>query len=125
MKLKGMPKIRIKFQDENIIKKRISTLRVYNMSSVKDFYFKELEPKKIENDLYKLKLHTDKKFKLVYGQIYILCEIKDGICKVLDIEPKRFLEKGFASLLEIYKGIPIAEKSDLAKIKILEKMGRI
>lgn len=125
MKIKDNQNLKINFENENMFKKRISTLRVYNMKAVKNILFDELVMEHIQDDLYKINLNTDEKFKLVYGQIYILCKLDNDVLTIIDVEPKYFLEKGFMCILDTYKGIPVASDKDLAKIKILEKLGRI
>ena len=125
MKIKNMPNLKFEIQDENLFKKRISTLRVYNMKAVKNYYFDELELKHIKDNEYRIDLFTDGKFKLVYGQIYIKCNLNGNTLTLIDIEPRKFLEKGFMCILDTYKGIPIANESDLVKIKLFERMGKI
>lgn len=125
MKIKDNQNLKINFENENVFKKRLSTLRVYNMKAVKNYFFDELILEHIQDNLYKINLNTDEKFKLVYGQIYILCRIDNDILTIIDVEPKYFLDRGFMCVLDTYKGIPVASEKDLAKIKILEKLGRI
>ena len=124
MKLKNIEKPIVKIQDEILFRKRISTLRVYNMKAVKNYYFDELELIQDKDNEYKINLFTDEKFKKVYGQVYIRCTLDGNVVTLIDVEPKRFLEKGFMCILDTYKGVPIADKSDLIKIKILERMGK-
>jgi len=124
MKLKNN-NLKIKIENEQLFRKRLSTLRVYNMKAVKNYYFDELVLDHIQDNLYKINLNTDEKFKLVYGQIYINCRKENNELVIIDIEPTYFLNKGFMCVLDTYKGIPVASDRDLMKIKILEKMGRI
>ena len=124
MKIKNKSNLIVKLQDENLFRKRISTLRTYNMKAVKNYYFDELELEHVTDDKYKINLYTDSKFKLIYGQVYIKCTLNGNILTLIDIEPTRFLEKGFMCLLDTYKGVPIASESDLVKIKFFERIGK-
>lgn len=125
MKIKNNSSLNVCFEDENLFKKRLSTLRVYNMKAVKNYYFDELALEHIHDDFYKINLNTDEKFKLVYGQIYIRCKLDKNLLTIIDVEPSYFLDRGFMCMLDTYKGIPVVSEKDLAKIKILEKLGRI
>ena len=125
MKVKDKPDILITFEDENLFNKRLETLRTYNKIALKDVYFKELELEPIQDNLYKINLTTDKKFKAVYGQIYILCKLEDNILTIIDMEPVAFLNKAFMVVLDTYKGIPVADEATLKKIMFLGKLGRI
>lgn len=125
MKIKDRPNLKIRVADEVLFKKRISTLRVYNMKAVKDYYYGDLIAENMEGNLFRINLTTDEKFKLVYGQIYIICTIEKDTLTIIDVEPKYFLDRGFMCVLDTYKGIPIASEKDLLKIRILEKLGRI
>ena len=125
MKIKNIKDLIIQFDDETIFNKRLSALRKYNTGAVKDLFFKELEQIHIKDNNYHLNLFTDKKFKLIHGQVYINCTIERNIVTIIDIEPKKFLDKAFMCLLDTYKGIPITSEKDLVKIKILERMGKL
>ncbi len=125
MKIKDKPNILINFVDENEFNKRLSTLRMYNMQALKDIYFKELELEPYEDNLYRINLTTDKKFRAVYGQVYIICKLENDTLTIIEMEPTDFLKKAFMVVLDTYKGIPVADEKALKKIKFLENIGRI
>ena len=115
------------YLDENEFNKKLRALRKYCMRSYKDFVFKvvpELKNAELENGSYKKPLITDKMFKCVYGEIQIVFNVNNGVVILEDLIPGDILTEGHKKELDCYKGVPVRNKQDIFKIKLVEKMNK-
>lgn len=114
----------ITYLDEIELKKKLRALRKYCMLSYKDFIFNimpELKKTEFENGSYKYPLITDKLFKRVYGEIQIVFSVNNGVIIFEDLIPSDIFLEMHKKELECYKGVPIRDKKDIFKIKLIEK----
>lgn len=116
----------ITYLDDNRCKKKLSSLKRYNMIAYKYIAFDlKNEMDKQKDGKYIKDLYTDKKFKKLYGQIQIAYTIKDNVVTIENILPDEFLLTGYMLDLKTYKGIPYRDNKDLFKIQVLKEMGEI
>lgn len=115
------------YLDENEFNKKLRALRKYCMRSYKDFIFNiipKLKSTEFENGSYKYPLITDKMFKCVYGEIELVFSVNNNVIILEDLVPGDIFIDMHRKELECYKGVPVRNKSDIFKIKLMEKMSR-
>ena len=115
------------YLDENEFNKKLRALRKYCMRSYKNFIFKvvpDLKMTEFENGTYKKPLLTDELFKCVYGEIQLVFHVNNGVVIIEDLIPGDILIDGHRKELECYKGVPVRDKKDIFKIKLMEKMSK-
>lgn len=111
------------YLNENEFNKKIRALKKYCMRSYKDLVFNivpKLKSTELENGLYKKPLKTDKMFKCVYGEIQIVFYVNNGVIILEDLIPSDVLIDMYRKDLKCYKGVPVRNKKDIFKIKLIE-----
>lgn len=110
------------YLDENDFKKKLRSLRVYNMRAYKYLIFDLQNKLNMENGNHILELPTDYVFKKVYGQIKLKYSVNNNIVVLEDIMPNDILMAGHRTELDTYKGIIVRDEKDIKKIDLVLKM---
>lgn len=106
--------------DENILRKRLRALKKYCPKAYKYLIFNLNENTRLQKDgTYEVELHTSKEFQYVYGQIKVIYELKGQLVNYIDIQPSQFLEDGYRSDLDVYKGMFYRDARDKFKIDLM------
>lgn len=123
--------IKIVYEDENQFHKLARSLKMYNMVAYKDFIFNlmhklrtgEIIGEKIEDNIYKVHLISNKVFEFVYGEIYFTYRLEGNKATLITIEPKDILFEGHRKQLQTYKGVPINSSKDRFRVDMYYNMG--
>lgn len=123
--------IKIAYEDENQFHKLVKSLKMYNMVAYKDFIFNlmhklragEIIGEKIEDNIYKVHLISNKVFEFVYGEIYFTYRLEGNKATLITIEPKDILFEGHRKQLPTYKGVPINSPKDRFRVDMYYNMG--
>lgn len=112
-------KYQIEYENENEFKKLEHNLRKYNMKAFKEYLFTHIpdlqngnfKNSTKNNDIYEIKLSTDKFFKKVHGESKLIFKVKDNKIILLEIAPKQILLETHKQSLMTYKGVLISKEN--------------
>lgn len=112
-------KYQIEYENENEFKKLEHNLRKYNMKAFKEYLFTHIpdlqngnfKNSTKNNDIYEIKLSTDKFFKKVHGECKLIFKVKDNKIILLEIAPKQILLETHKQSLMTYKGVLISKEN--------------
>ena len=110
------------YLDENEFKKKMRSLRKYNMRAYKYMIFKLEQKLDIKAGQHILELPTDYVFKKVYGQIKLKYSVNNNIVVLEDLTPTDILMAGHQTELSTYKGVIVRDEKDIKKIDLVLKM---
>lgn len=116
--------MRINGYSYNEFNKKMNALKKYCPMAYKDLIFNIKNNHKLdkEDGNYLIDLKTSKEFKMLYGQIKLFYEIKNGKIKFKNIEPSDFFSDGYEIELKPYKNYYCRNNADKFKIDLLEEM---
>lgn len=116
----------IVYLDENTYKKQERVIRKYFMGSYKwlvfEFYLNQIQ--KLPEGKHAIDLKASKLFEKVYGKLELHLEVKNKAIVLIGFTPLEIIDACHKRELPAYKGIPIRDKNDIKKIKIIQALER-